>query len=59
MNNSELKKEWLKKFAEVPSVLEKVKQVKAAATAFNTNIDAVLKLKGSDLEHQQEESCLN
>lgn len=50
MNNSELKKEWLKKFAEVPSVLEKVKQVKAAATAFNTNIDAVLKLNGSDLE---------
>lgn len=50
MNNAELKKEWLEKFKVVPSVLENVKKVRKAATAFNTNIDAVLKLSGKDLE---------
>ena len=37
MTNEELKKIWSEKFAVVPQVLENMKQVQAAATAFNTN----------------------
>lgn len=50
MNTAELKKIWLEKFKVVPEILNNIKKVKTAATAFNTNIDAVLKMKGADLE---------
>lgn len=50
MNTGELKKLWAEKFKQVPEVLENVKTVRTAATAFNTNVDAVLKMKGCDLE---------
>ena len=50
MNKEELKKIWAEKFKQVPGILENIKQVRSAATAFNTNIDAVLKLSGADLE---------
>ena len=50
MKNEELKEIWAEKFKQVPGILENVRQVKSAATAFNTNVDAVLKLKGADLE---------
>ncbi len=43
-----LKENWLKKYADVPQTLEKVKTVPSAATAFNANVDAVLKIKGTD-----------
>ena len=46
MTNEELKKIWSEKFAVVPQVLENMKQVQAAATAFNTNVDAVVKISG-------------
>lgn len=46
MTHAELKAEWLKKYQEVPQTLARVAEVKAAATAFNTNIDAVLKISG-------------
>lgn len=49
--NEELKEIWAEKFKQVPGILENVRQVKSAATAFNTNVDAVLKLKGADLEN--------
>lgn len=49
MNNSELKKIWQKKYDVVPQQLEKVKSTNIVATAFNTNIDAVLKIKGERL----------
>lgn len=42
----DLKKIWLEKYANVAATLDKVKKVRAAATAFNTNIDAVLKISG-------------
>lgn len=51
MKNEELKEIWAEKFKQVPGILENVRQVKSAATAFNTNVDAVLKLKGADLEN--------
>lgn len=41
-----LKKSWLEKYATVPTVLAEMKNVEAVATAFNTNIDAVLKISG-------------
>lgn len=47
---SRLKKEWLDKYKLVPAILAKVKDVKTAATAFNTNIDAVLKIDGGKIE---------
>ena len=42
-----LKKVWLDLFKNVPETLKKVAKVESAATAFNANIDAVLKLSGA------------
>lgn len=49
-NIQELQAKWLDIYKEVPATLEQVKQVDTAATAFNTNIDAVLKITGKQLE---------
>ena len=49
MNNEELKNIWLEKFKTVPQSLQNMQQVKSVATAFNTNVDAVLKIKGSKI----------
>ena len=40
---------WQQKYKQVPQQLEKIAAVKTVATAFNTNIDAVLKIKGRDI----------
>lgn len=47
MNNQELKKKWLEKYSVVPANLKRMQEVESVATAFNANIDAVLKVKGS------------
>ena len=44
MNNSELRNIWAAKYVNVDRTLARMKEVKAAATAFNTNVDAVLKI---------------
>ena len=49
MENTHLKAEWLKKYAIVPQTLERIKEVKSVATAFNTNVDAVLKISGKKI----------
>lgn len=49
MSISELQKCWQQKYSCVPSQLEKVKEIRSAATAFNTNIDAVFKISGKRL----------
>lgn len=49
MENQELKKLWLKNFSTVPETLKKMKEVGSVATAFNTNIDAVLKVSGKKI----------
>ena len=49
MENLELKKLWLKNFSTVPETLKRMKEVGAVATAFNTNIDAVLKVSGKKI----------
>ena len=49
IQNKELKKIWLDKFSVVPANLKKMQEVNSVATAFNTNVDAVLKVKGSKI----------
>ncbi len=49
MDTAELKKIWLQKYEIVPEQLEKIKQINSAATAFNANIDAVVKMSGRRL----------
>ena len=49
MPNTELKKVWAELFEGVPATLGDVKKVEAAATAFNANIDAVLKISPAKL----------
>ena len=48
-NNADLKKVWLENYKTVPSTLKRLKEVKHVATAFNTNIDAVIKIKPAKL----------
>lgn len=50
MNYTELKQVWAQKYKIVPIQLEKMKNISSAATAFNTNIDAILKIKGDTLK---------
>ena len=50
MNCEDLKTEWTKKYNVVSEQLEKLKQIPAAATAFNANIDAILKISGETLK---------
>ena len=56
----EEKKGWSDIFAQTPETLEKVKDVETAVTAFNTNVDAVLKISGKKLAElvQAEEMTL-
>lgn len=49
MNSEKLKKIWLENYKTVPESLEKVKEISNAATAFNTNIDAVIKISGKKI----------
>ncbi len=46
---TDLKEKWNRYYDEVPSSLQKIKQVKSVAAAFNTNIDAVIKISGSQI----------
>lgn len=45
----QLKTKWLDKYKLVPAVLAKMKEINTAATAFNTNVDAVLKISGEQI----------
>ena len=47
--SEELKNTWLKLFEKAPETLEKISNVETAVTAFNTNVDAVLKITGKKL----------
>ena len=49
MDTLELKKIWNEKYKIVPQQLEKIRGINTAATAFNANIDAVLKISGQRL----------
>lgn len=47
MDTVKLKKIWNKKYQAVPAQVKKISEVKSAVTAFNTNIDAVIKISGT------------
>ena len=47
---NDLKKLWAEKYKCVPTQLERIKEISVAATAFNTNIDAIVKISGSRLK---------
>lgn len=49
MDTPELQKIWKQKYLLVPQQLEKMKKIGSAATGFNANIDAVLKMSGARL----------
>lgn len=48
--SEDIKDRWSDLFSNVDSTLNAMKQVKTAVTAFNTNVDAVLKISGKRLE---------
>ena len=47
--SEELKEAWLELYESAPETLEKVSEIETAVTAFNTNVDAVLKISGKKL----------
>lgn len=55
----EVKENWRKLFAQAPQTLEKVKEVDTAVTAFNANVDAVLKISGQKLAELVKEAGLS
>lgn len=50
MDYNNLKNIWADKFKTVPTQLHKIKQISTVATAFNTNIDAIIKIPASRLK---------
>lgn len=50
MDTADLKKIWLEKYKIVPEQLNKLKEIESAVTAFNANIDAVIKMSGENLK---------
>ena len=58
MDTADLKKIWLEKYNIVPEQLNKLKDINSAVTAFNANIDAVLKISAIKLKNLIEENGL-
>ena len=50
MSNEEYKKKWLKNYESAPEQLAKMSKIKGLISAFNANIDAVIKISGKKLE---------
>jgi hypothetical protein len=50
MSTKEIKKTWLKNYKTSPQQLEKMTKVNGLISAFNSNIDAVIKLSGKTIE---------
>lgn len=48
--DSKLERLWAEKYKCVPDQLKKIKEISTVATAFNTNIDAILKISGDKLK---------
>jgi len=46
----EIKKQWLENYKSAPGQLKKMSKVDGLISAFNANIDAVIKLSGKDIE---------
>jgi len=50
MNHSELKQTWSEHFKSVPGQLQKMQNIYGVISAFNANIDAVVKLSGKEIK---------
>ncbi len=59
MSNSELKKTWFKHYQSATNQLEKMAEVKGLISAFNANIDAVIKIFGKQIEQSIEKHSMN
>ena len=57
--SEDLKEVWKELFARAPETLDKVKEISTTATAFNTNVDAVLKISGQKLSELVKEEGLS
>lgn len=55
----DLQEIWLNAYSSVPEQLQKIRNVKSVVTAFNTNIDAVIKISGAELSKLAENAELN
>jgi ADP-dependent phosphofructokinase/glucokinase len=51
MNNSDLKKRWFEHYQSSPEQLAKMSEVNGLISAFNANIDAVIKVSGEQIEN--------
>jgi len=52
----ELQEVWQEKYKVVPTQLKKIKEIPQAATGFNANIDAILKINGKTLKKLLEDN---
>lgn len=59
MIDTNLKKIWNDQYNVVEKQLKEISKIGSVATAFNTNIDAVLKIKGKDIEDLVEKTGLS
>jgi len=59
MSQEDLKKNWLKHYQTAPMQLEKMSKVKGLVSAFNANIDAVIKVSGESIRKLIEEHHLD
>jgi ADP-dependent phosphofructokinase/glucokinase len=59
MQINSIKKQWLKNYKSAPEQLKKMSEIKGLISAFNANIDAVIKLSGKDIEKLIGEFNLN
>jgi len=59
MCNSELKNKWLNHYQTATEQLEKMTEVKGLISAFNANIDAVIKISGKQIEQIIEKHSMN
>lgn len=50
MSVNELKNKWLENYATAPEQLEKMGQINGLISAFNANVDAVIKVSGKSIE---------
>lgn len=59
MSFTELKADWLKNYKTAPEQLEKMANINGLISAFNANVDAVIKVSGKSIEKLIEENNLN
>ncbi|MBN2597886.1 MAG: ADP-dependent glucokinase/phosphofructokinase [Marinifilaceae bacterium] len=59
MSSIELKTKWLENYKTVPAQLQKMGEIKGLISAFNANVDAVIKVNGKGIQNLIAENNLN